>query len=130
MGGSHKSLRRRTFAMLGMLLFSAACGGGSSPTGPTTTTTTLPPLWTRAGTGDMVFDMPSYVARVRVVGTYTGYTSNFIVWINKPRTLLVNELLGTGWGKTTYDGTLLTEGGGVVSIESSSGVAWSFTEVR
>lgn len=130
--GTYGSLRRWTFAMLGVLLFFAACGGGGSSTSPsaTTPTTTLAPLWTRAGIGDMVFDMPSYVTRVRVVGTYTGYTSNFIIWINKPRTLLVNELLGTGWGKTTYDGTLLTGGGGVVSIESSSGVVWSFAEVR
>ncbi len=61
--------------MIGLLLVGLLIGcGGGSPTGPTTTTTTLPPLWTRAGTGDMVFDMPSYVARVRVVGTYTGYT--------------------------------------------------------
>ncbi len=122
---------QRTIGLLlvGLLI---GCGGGSptAPPPPTTTTTTMPALWTRAGTGDMVFDMPSYVARVRVVGTYTGHSSNFIVWINKPRTLLVNELLGTGWGKTTYDGTLLTEGGGVVSIEGSSGVVWSFTEVR
>jgi hypothetical protein len=77
-----------------------------------------------------VFDMPRDVARVHVVGTYTGFSSNFVVWIDKPRTLLVNELLGTGWTRTTYDGTLLTAGGGVVSIESSSGVIWSFTEVR
>ena len=44
--------------------------------------------------------------------------------------LLVNELLGTGWSRTVYDGTLLTEGGGTVSIEMSSGVVWSFAEVR
>jgi hypothetical protein len=74
--------------------------------------------------------MPLDVARVHVVGTYAGHSSNFIAWINKPRTLLVNELLGTGWSSTVYDGTLLTGGGGVVSIEGSSGVAWSFTEVR
>jgi len=44
--------------------------------------------------------------------------------------LLVNELLGTGWRSTVYDGTLLTGGGGAVSIEGSSGVVWAFTEVR
>lgn len=125
-------MRRLAVALVafGWLL---ACGGGG-PSSPTTTTptTTQPPraLWSNTGTGDMVFNMPSDVARVRVTGTYTGFSSNFVVWINKPRTLLVNELLGTGWGKTVYDGTLLTEGGGVVSIESSSGVAWTFAEVR
>jgi len=84
-------------------------------------------VWTVSGQGDMVFDMPTYVSRVRIIGTYTGYSSNFIVYVGGH--LLVNELLGTGWGTTRYDGTLLTTGG-VVSITNSSGVSWSFTEVR
>ncbi|MCG2814490.1 MAG: Ig-like domain-containing protein, partial [Candidatus Aminicenantes bacterium] len=87
---------------------------------------TVRSLWSRSGVGDMVFDMPTYVSRVRVVGTYTGYSSNFIVHVGGR--LLVNELLGTGWGTTRYDGTLLTTGG-VVEIKYSSGVLWSFTQV-
>jgi len=71
-------------------------------------------------------DRECLVERVRVIGTYTGYSSNFIVWVGGD--LLVNELLGTGWGQTRYDGTLLTTGG-VVEIIHSSGVSWSFTEV-
>jgi hypothetical protein len=35
-----------------------------------------------------------------------------------------------GYPSTVYDGTLLTGGGGVTSITNSSGVVWSFTEVR
>lgn len=70
--------------------------------------------------------MPTYVSRVRIIGTYTGYSSNFIVYVDG--WLLVNELLGTGWETTTYDGTLLTTGG-VVEIKYSSGVSWSFTQV-
>jgi hypothetical protein len=42
---------------------------------------------------------------------------------------VVNELLGTGWGRVDFDGTYLTSGG-VVQITDSSGVAWSFTQVR
>jgi hypothetical protein len=91
-------------------------------------TISILPLFTKSGTGDNVFDMPMYVARVRIVGTYTGYSSNFIVYIGGR--LIVNELLGTGWGTTRYDGTLLTGGGGIVQITNSSGVSWSFTEVR
>jgi len=87
---------------------------------------TVRSLWSRSGEGDSVFDMPTYVSRVRVIGTYTGYSSNFIVYVGG--SLLVNELLGTGWGTTTYDGTLLTTGG-VVEIKYSSGVSWSFTQV-
>jgi hypothetical protein len=84
-------------------------------------------LWNRSGTGDMVFDMPTYVSRVRVTGTFNGYSSNFVVWVGSH--LLVNELLGTGWGHTSYDGTLLTSGG-VVQVTNSSGVSWSFSEVQ
>jgi hypothetical protein len=101
---------------------------GSSPSS-STPPTTLRALWSRTGIGDLVFDMPVDVARVHVTATYTGYASNFIEWIAGTR-LLCNELLGTGWDRTTYDGTLLTGGGGGVSITNSSGVAWSFTEVR
>jgi hypothetical protein len=84
--------------------------------------------WTRTGVGDAVFDMPTSIARVRIIGTYSGYSSNFIVKIGGR--LIVNELLGIGWGTTRYDGTLLTGGGGVVAITNSSGVSWSFEEVR
>ncbi len=87
-----------------------------------------PAAWSRSGVGDNVFDMPSSVARVHITGRYTGYSSNFIVYIGGH--LVVNELLGTGWDTTTYDGVLLSGGGGVVEIKYSSGVSWSFTEVR
>jgi len=82
-------------------------------------------IWKKSGNGDTVFDMPTYVERVRIIGTYNGYSSNFIVWVGGD--LLVNELLRTGWGQTRYDGTLLTTGG-VVEIIHSSGVSWSFEE--
>lgn len=85
------------------------------------------PIFTRSGTGNTVFDMPTYVARVRIRGTYTQFSSNFIIKIGG--SLIVNELLGTAWGPTTYDGTHLTQGG-VVEITNSSGVAWSIEEVR
>ena len=85
------------------------------------------PIFTRSGEGDTVFDMPTHVRRVRIVGTFAGNSSNFIVHIGGQH--LVNELLGTFWGPTTYDGILATTGG-VVEITSSSGVSWSFTEVR
>lgn len=87
------------------------------------------PLFTKTGTGDSVFDMPTSVRRIHIVGTYTGYCSNFIVHIGSQ--YAVNEIIGTctiGIG-TRYDGTLLTLGG-VVSITNSSGVSWSFEEVR
>lgn len=88
------------------------------------------PVFTRSGSGDTVFDgMPSYVTRVQVVGVFTGRSSNFIMRVNGR--LLVNELLGTSWGPTRYDGTLLLPNGpGTVEVVNSSGVAWSIAEVR
>lgn len=85
-------------------------------------------LFTRSGTGNTVFDMPTDVARVRIIATYTQNSSNFIVRIGGR--LIVNELVGTFWSQTRYDGTHLTNGGGVVEITNSSGVAWSFEEQR
>jgi hypothetical protein len=85
------------------------------------------PLFSVSGTGDTVFDIPSSVARVRITGDYTKRGSNFIVWIDHD--LVVNEIIGTAWESTHFEGTYLT-GGGTVQIEKSSGVRWTFTEVR
>jgi len=82
--------------------------------------------WSMSGAGDNVFDMPTYVQRVKITATYTHYSSNFIVYIAGK--LIVNELLGTGWDQTHFEGTYVTSGG-TVEIKYSSGVAWTFTEV-
>lgn len=87
---------------------------------------TVRKVWSNSGVGDMVFDMPTYVSRVRITGTYTGSSSNFVVYVGGH--LLVNELLGTYWGQTNFSGTYVTTGG-TVEIIYSSGVAWTFTEV-
>lgn len=86
------------------------------------------PPWRQDGTGDSVFDMPAFVAKVKVIGTYNGCSSNFIVRVSGR--LLVNELVGTCWSQTRYEGTLLSGGGGQVTVTNSSGVVWSFEEVR
>jgi hypothetical protein len=112
---------RRALIAVAMLTL-VACGGSSSPSAPSR------PAFTRSGTGNAAFDMPADVRRIRVTGTYTGNSSNFIIWINNQ--LIVNELLGTGWPNTSYSGThQLTNGGGVTRIENSTGVAWTITEV-
>ena len=75
-----------------------------------------------------MFDLPARITRVRIEAAYAGNTSNFIVKIAGK--LIVNELLGTFWGPTTFTGTYLISGGGTVEITDSSGVSWTFTEVR
>ena len=87
------------------------------------------PIFSQSGSGADVFNMPPTVERVRITGTYTGSCENFIVKIDGD--LLVNEILGTCSiaSGTTYSGTHLTSGG-VVQIQSSTGISWTFTEVR
>lgn len=85
-------------------------------------------LWSQSGQGNSVFDKPSFVTRARITGSFTGFSSNFVVWCG--RSLLVNELLGTGWGTTRYEGTHSTSNCTEIRVENSSGVSWTFTEVR
>lgn len=88
------------------------------------------PAWTQSGTGAGVFDIPSYVTRVRIEGRYTGRCENFIVRI--AGRLVVNVILGTCSvaDSRNYDGTHLIAGGGVAEVTSSSGINWTFTEAR
>jgi hypothetical protein len=89
------------------------------------------PLFTRSGVGDTVFDMPTTVARVRVQAAPTTSCQNFIVRIDG-RPSIINVILGTCSvaDARTLDSIYLTGGGGVVQITSSTGVQWTFTEVR
>ena len=89
------------------------------------------PFWTATGVGDSVFDMPTYVQRVRVQGTPGSSCQNFIVRIGG-RSSIINVILGTCSvaDARTLDSTYLTGGGGVVSITSSSGVSWTFTQTQ
>ena len=109
-----------------------ACGGSDSPTAPNPSPSPAPPpppLFSQAGTGNNVITLPTYVQRLRIQGTYTANSSNFIIWCGSQ--LVINELLGTGWGRTTYDGTHLIQAPGcVLRVENSTGVAWTLTEVR
>jgi hypothetical protein len=126
---------RQAIAVLVVVSSLAACGGGGSSPTPvsavTTTTTTLPPraIFTVTGSGDNVFDMPTAVTRVKITGDYPSRSSNFIVKIGGR--LVVNEILGTSSIAVGphFEGTYVTTGG-VVEITNSSGVVWTFTEIR
>lgn len=89
------------------------------------------PIFTQSGVGDSVFDMPLTVTRVRVQAVPTTSCQNFIVRISG-RASLINVILGTCSvaDARTLDSTYLTGGGGVVSITNSTGVQWTFTELR
>lgn len=88
------------------------------------------PLFTKSGMGANVFDMPTTVTRVRVFGDYGGNCENFIIHVGG-RTL-VNEILGSCSVATSgrhFDGTFVTAGG-VTEVLNSSGISWTFVEVR
>ncbi len=102
----------------------------ASSTTATANFTLLPAtLYTISGTGNTVFDMPTYIRRVRITGAVSGGCSNFIIWIGGD--LEVNEIIGNcsiASGRT-YEGIHAVTGG-VVEVKNSNGVDWSITEVR
>lgn len=86
----------------------------------------LVPLWTAEGIGNTVFNMPTFVTRVRITGTYRASGSNFIVYVGGR--LVVNEIIGTArQGGPTYTGIHAVTGG-EVRIENSRDVEWSFQQ--
>jgi hypothetical protein len=112
---------------LALVLALAGCGSASSPTAPTVP---AQPLWSKAGVGVTVFDMPLTVRRVKITGAYADRCQNFIVHIAGRS--VVSEILGTCDVATSgshFEGTVLTTGG-VTEILNASGVEWSFEEVR
>lgn len=93
--------------------------------------------WSTAGTGSAVFDMPSYVMSVHIVGVNTGVASDFIVRVGA--CTIVDDRLGVGQFRTVSDGTyLVTEAGNpppppptrLVKILGAPGLSWSLTEDR
>ena len=88
------------------------------------------PLFTKSGTGNMAFDMPTSVDRIHITADYSGLLSTFSVYIGG--SLIVSEQLGTS--DLAYAGAHFEKtypaAGGVVQIKSSDGASWSFSEVR
>jgi hypothetical protein len=96
-------------------------------------TVSVPPPWSQSGVGDNVFTMPTYVTRARVDATYTGFCQNFIVRISTQVTSLINVIIGTCSSADTrspFTGTYAINNGGTVTITSSTGVNWTFTQLR
>lgn len=89
----------------------------------------LTPFFRRTGSGAQVFDMPTGVSRVRIVGSYPGFCENFVVRIGGR--LVVNEILGTCSVAVgpRIDGTYATTGG-VVEVTRSSGVSWEIEQIQ
>jgi len=130
-------MRQLIIALLASTIL-AACGGGgpdtgvcvfapsdcrSSPTAPNTTPTN--PSFSRTGTGDTTFILPSTVTVVRIQAQFTGSTSNFIVRVGSD--LVVNTIVGTSAASQTHDGTYVVAPGATVTITNSNGVSWGLS---
>lgn len=88
-------------------------------------------LFTQTGVGDNVFTIPAYVTRVRVDGSFQGSCQNFIV--NANNRLLINVIIGTcsvADTRSPFSGTYAISGATSIAITNSTGIAWTFTEVR
>jgi hypothetical protein len=85
-------------------------------------------LFTKTGSGDTVFNLPTRVTRIHVEGTFAGASSNFIVKVAGSN--IVNEIIGTSRNPVAFAGDYVLAGGGTVEITSSSGVSWTFTEIQ
>jgi len=98
-------------------------------------------LFTVSGNGNNVINLPGYVNQLHISGTYGSCCSNFIVW-GGPATaacgsaiisgchLIVNDLIGTIYGRTISEGTYVVNGNATIQIIDSTGVSWSMVEVR
>ena len=65
--------------------------------------------------------------QARGASARTGVTSSFLVTIGGR--VVVNDLVGSQWMPPVSDGIYATTGG-AVAITNSTGVSWTFTEVR
>lgn len=105
-----------------------APNAGEATSVSTDSTDTPAVAWAgKSGTGDSVFEIPSSVTKIRILGTATGPDTGFIVHIGGVSK--VNVFIGPTQVPPTYDGTLLLSGGRTVEITGSSGVSWRFSEV-
>lgn len=83
--------------------------------------------FSKAGSGDQVFELPARSARYRIVATYAGSSSNFIVYV--AGSLQINSIIGTGQVPAVFEGIFSFSASGRVEITNSSGVSWSITEL-
>jgi hypothetical protein len=125
---------RQTLAAVALCgaLLGAACG--DSPTKPTPATPQPPtpvpttPPFTSTGLGKTSFDIPSGITKLRIRGEYSGNRSQFIVLIGNR--LVVNEPLGTDWGRSSFEVTQPIVGTFVDIAYCEPTLRWTLEEVR
>ena len=89
------------------------------------------PVFSRSGSGDTVFTIPSHVTRLRVDANTASSCQNFIARANGLS--FVNIIMGTcsvSDSRGPFTGTYIVPAGATISIVSSTGINWTFTESR
>lgn len=103
----------------------------STAPSPVETIVAPTPLWTRSGVGEDSFDLPTFVKRISVSASNTGFCSYFSVKISG-YLIVSSDYLGTCFNvnhPTTYSGTFAVTGG-PTEVYGNGIVIWSLTEVR
>lgn len=83
--------------------------------------------FTKTGSGDSLFTLPSTVSQISITASYTGLSQTFFVDVAGKS--IVIEGLGTGWPSTDFYGEYVVTPGGLVEITDSAGVAWSISAI-
>ena len=104
-----------------------ATNSGSGSTAADATGGSATAAFSKSGTGNAVFDIPSSVKKIHIQGASTGTDTDFIVRIDG--VLVVSAAIGPTKVPSSYDAEHLLFAGGTVQITQSSAVTWKFTEI-
>lgn len=105
--------------------FAANGGDGQAGTGGIAAPGAL--AFTKSGTGNLVFDLPANVTRLRIQATFSGPSHTFSV--NIGGTPLVRTTIGSSHTPPSFEGIFAGPGGATVDIFDASGVDWVVTQL-
>ena len=109
----------------GRIVFQIRCddaGGGGGPT-------PVPAGWSASGQGPSYFNKPIDVVRVRIESKFSGHAGNFIIWCRAPASdLIVNELIGSGFGNDGTVGVYRMAQCTDVEVDTEQNASWTFTQ--
>ena len=110
----------------GRIVFQIRCDD-SDAGAPSTTPT--PAGWSASGQGPNFFTKPIDAVRVRIRSSFSGNAGNFIVWCRAPsQDLIVNELIGSGFGNTGTEGVYRMANCTDVEVDTEQNAQWWFTQ--
>ena len=110
----------------GRIVFQIRCDDTGTNPPPTTP---VPAGWSASGRGPNFFTKPIGAVRVRIRSSFSGNAGNFVVWCRAPESnLIVNELIGSGFGNTGTDGIYRMANCTDVEVDTEQGAQWWFSQ--